>query len=103
MTPKEAYQLLEINENASDDEIKSKYKKLAKQYHPDVYSDKEKFKHINEAYQYILDYRKNPHKYEQKDFDANFQGFGDIFSTIFGRSNNPQQVRHSTPPPELNI
>lgn len=47
------YQILGINKNASDKEIKTQYRKLAKQYHPDRNKDphaEEKFKSIGEAY-----------------------------------------------------
>lgn len=61
MTLKEAYKILEINENSSEKEIKQAYKKLAKKYHPDLYQNnpladlaEEKLKDINEAYEYLL-------------------------------------------------
>lgn len=44
------FQVLDISENASDDEIKSAYRKLSKIHHPDVGGDPEKFKELNEAY-----------------------------------------------------
>ena len=49
------YQILKVSEQATDEEIKSSYKKLVKQYHPDLYAgDKDfaeqKIKEINEAY-----------------------------------------------------
>ena len=54
------YEILGISENASDEEVKKAYRKLAKQYHPDNYTDNplkdladEKMKAINEAYDLI--------------------------------------------------
>jgi len=56
------YAVLEIAKTASEDEIKKAYKRLAKEYHPDVAKDKkdseEKFKEINEAYQILSDPQK---------------------------------------------
>lgn len=97
------YEVLGIDRGASSDEIKRAYRKLAKQYHPDVYNggDKEtaaeKFKEVSEAYEVLSD----EHKRRQYDtfghaafdgsqagngfagFDMGF-GFGDIFETFFG-------------------
>ncbi len=55
---KSLYETLEINENASADEIKKAYRKLARKYHPDVNKDpqaEEKFKEINKAYETLSD------------------------------------------------
>jgi molecular chaperone DnaJ len=58
MTNRDYYETLGIGRNASDDEIKSAFRKLARQYHPDVNKDhdaEEKFKEINEAYGVLSD------------------------------------------------
>jgi len=58
---KSLYETLEISENASEAEIKKAYRKLARQYHPDVNKDKsaeEKFKEINSAYEILSDKEK---------------------------------------------
>jgi curved DNA-binding protein len=58
---KSLYETLEINENASESEIKKAYRKLARQYHPDVNKDasaEEKFKEINAAYEILSDKEK---------------------------------------------
>ena len=60
------YEVLGISENATDEEVKKAYRKLAKQYHPDNYADNplkdlasEKMKTINEAYDTIQKIRAN--------------------------------------------
>lgn len=65
---KNYYDVLGISKNATENEIKSAYRKLARQYHPDVAIDKknaeEKFKEINEAYQVLSDKNKRT-QYDQ--------------------------------------
>src|SRR5213082_3113415 len=56
---KDYYKTLGVARNASDEEIRKAFRKLARQYHPDVAKDKkaaeEKFKEINEAYEVLSD------------------------------------------------
>jgi DnaJ-class molecular chaperone len=67
MSKRDYYDILGISKSAPDEEIKRAYKRLAKEYHPDVAKDKaqatEKFKEINEAYQILSD----PQKRKQYD------------------------------------
>ncbi len=99
------YEVLGVDRGASDADIKKAYRKLAKQYHPDVNpGDKvaeAKFKEINEAYEVLSDSQKRSN-YDQfghagtdpngfggfqggyGDFD--FGGIGDIFESFFGGS-----------------
>jgi len=98
------YEVLGVSRNASDAEIKKAYRKLAKQYHPDVNpGNKEaeaKFKEINEAYEVLSDSQKRA-QYDQFghaafEQGAGFGGFnggfgdfgfsdlGDIFESFFG-------------------
>ena len=99
------YEVLGVNKNASEDEIKRAYKKLARKYHPDMNpGDKEaeeKFKEVNEANEVLSNPEKKA-KYDQFGFagvDPNYgagQGgyggaggfdfgdLGDIFGSFFG-------------------
>lgn len=63
---KNPYEVLGVAETATDEEIKTAYRNLAKKYHPDNYTDspladlaEEKMKEINEAYDSICDMRRN--------------------------------------------
>jgi molecular chaperone DnaJ len=94
---KEYYEVLEVSEDASQEEIKKAYRKKAKKYHPDSNSDEadeEKFKKINKAYDVLSDEEKRK-KYDrfgkqgvegsssrgQRRAASSFQ---DIFEQIFG-------------------
>lgn len=63
---KDPYQILGVSRDASDEEIKTAYRNLARKYHPDSYVDnplsdlaKEKMQEINEAYDSIMEMRRN--------------------------------------------
>ena len=102
MTPQEAYAILGVQEDISDEDLKKIYRDNAKKYHPDVNkNDPNKFKQINEAYQLIIDFRTNPNKYAPKTQQGfwNNINFNDIFQGIGG---NPfgqvkQSVHHIIP------
>lgn len=74
---KDYYKILGVEKNASQDELKKAFRKLAHQYHPDKQGgDETKFKEINEAYQVVGDAEKRQ-KYDQ--FGSDFEqqgGFG---------------------------
>ena len=107
------YEVLGVDRNASQDEIKKAFRKKARQYHPDVNRDnpkeaEEKFKEANEAYEVLSDDTKKA-QYDQYGHDAftqgggasagGFQGgfggqaggFGDIFDMFFGGGGRQQQ------------
>jgi len=71
------YETLGVSKTATDDEIRSAFRKLARKYHPDVAKDKkaaeEKFKEINEAYEVLGDPEKRK-KYDQLGADWNRPG-----------------------------
>ena len=71
------YETLGVSKTATDGEIRTAFRKLARQYHPDVAKDKkaaeEKFKEINEAYEVLGDPDKRK-KYDQLGADWNQPG-----------------------------
>src|SRR5467141_1630802 len=71
------YETLGVSKTATEDEIRSAFRKLARKYHPDVAKDKkaaeEKFKQINEAYEVLSDPEKRQ-KYDQPGANWNQPG-----------------------------
>ena len=95
MTNRDYYEILGISRDASTEDIKTAFRKLARQYHPDVSKEadaEEKFKEINEAYGVLSDEQKRA-RYDQfgraglgdmggmPDFAT--MDFGDIFEELF--------------------
>lgn len=94
---KEYYELLDVSEDASQEEIKKAYRKKAKKYHPDSggdEADEEKFKKINKAYDVLSDEdkRKKYDRFGKEGVEGHAQrgqrraasSFQDLFEQIFG-------------------
>ena len=102
MAKRDYYEVLGIERNCSDEDLKKAFRKLARQHHPDLQSteaqkksSEEKFKEINEAYEILSDGDKRK-RYDMfghagtqqggpgfEGFDFGRGGFGDVFSDIF--------------------
>lgn len=98
MTQRDYYEVLGVPKNASNEDLKSAFRRLARQYHPDVNSEpdaEERFKEINEAYAVLSDSERRA-AYDRyghagvrgpggtTDFTVDFSDFADIFGDLFG-------------------
>ena len=84
------YEVLGVNRNATDEELKKAYRVLAKKYHPDVNKSAEAetlFKEVGEAYSVLSD----PDKRRQYD-QFGFDGLNGAFSSGFSGGFNPFDI-----------
>ena len=101
VSKRDFYETLGVDRTASDEDLKKAYRKLARQFHPDLQNGEqqkkqaeEKFKEINEAYEHLSDAEKR-RRYDMfghagtqggagfEGFDFGRGGFGDVFNDIF--------------------
>ncbi|MDD3398590.1 MAG: molecular chaperone DnaJ [Candidatus Methanomethylophilaceae archaeon] len=125
--PRDYYEILGVAKDASQDDIKRAYRKLARQHHPDVSQEEksvaeEKFKEISEAYEVLSDEEKRKiydqyghagvknqfsgggfswddftHFDDLRDIFSGMGGFGSIFDMFFGGSSQGQRGGRSAP------
>ncbi|NWJ44247.1 MAG: J domain-containing protein [Chloroflexi bacterium] len=123
MASKDYYKILELQRTATEADVKSAYRRLARKYHPDVNPNdnqaEERFKEVGEAYE-VLSNAEKRRKYDQwgadwekydkagagsysgwsggSGYNTKDNGFGDIFDQIFGKTRNkpPQGQGYNT-------
>src|SRR3954465_10222646 len=112
MVEQDYYQLLGVGRGADDATIKAAYRRLAKEHHPDrkngCKESEARFKAINEAYDILKDPQKRAayDRFGKAAFQnggggqdpfgsAGFEGFSDIFSTIFGEFMDPRAQQNA--------
>lgn len=108
------YEVLEVSRNASADEIKKSYRRLARKYHPDINREtdaEDRFKEINEAHEVLSDSEQRAayDRYGHAAFNGGGGGgdpfggfggrspFGDLFETFFGGQTGGTRQRRTIP------
>ena len=108
MTTRDYYEVLGVGRDASDADLKGAFRRLARQYHPDVNAAEdaeERFKEVNEAYAVLSDAERRA-AYDRyghagvrgaggtPDFTVDFSDFADIFGEFFGFGRSAGQSRN---------
>ncbi len=110
MAKRDYYEILGVPRNASAEELKSAFRRLARQYHPDINKDadaEERFKEINEAYAVLSDPERRA-TYDRYGFEGlkgmggmpdfttvDFSDFADLFGDLFGFGSFSRSSRRS--------
>src|SRR3990170_9149302 len=109
MTERDYYEILGVPRNASGEDLKRAFRKLARQYHPDVNDStdaEERFKELNESYAVLSDPEKRA-AYDRfghagvrgaggvPDFNVDFSDFADIFGEFFGFGRSSRRSRNA--------
>ncbi len=117
MTQRDYYEILGVPKNASNDDLKSAFRRLARQFHPDVNKEsdaEEKFKELNEAYAVLSEpdrraaYDRFGHAGVRgaggvPDFNVDFSDFADIFGDLFGFGGFGRSSRRSRTAPRRGV
>lgn len=98
----DAYSILGVNRNSTDEEVKNAYRELAKKYHPDQFTDNplsdlaaEKMKELNEAYDTIMNERKANKGGYNSSADSDFADVRNMINS--GRIDEAQLVLDGVP------
>ena len=99
---KDYYKILGVQENSNDEDIKKAYRKLSKEYHPDVNPNgAERFKEIAEAYDNIGTKEKRDQLKSRQTNPFAGQGFEDMFRDMFGGGGGGGRPRRPTVPDKV--